>query len=249
MGIATEYNCRGGWTTFSFASTAWVRPPAVHVDIRARTEMKWHDGGSVFDHHRSWAAGSILALLRARYLIQAQPYSLLSAPEKRDEIRKWQAMTGYRLFVETGTFLGETTLAMSGIFERCWTVEIDKSLYEQALVRFNGRQNITALHGDSGTRMVDILKEIDAPAIFWLDGHYSKANTGRGTRDTPIVHELMQIFEHPIRQHVILIDDARTFLGRNGYPTIKSLHRFVRARSPYRMRIANDIIRLHTEAL
>ena len=58
-------------------------------------------------------------------------------------------MTGYKLFVETGTFLGETTLAMSGIFDRCWTVEIDKSLYEQALRRFDGHKNITALHGDS----------------------------------------------------------------------------------------------------
>ena len=48
----------------------------------------------------------------------------------------------YRLFVETGTFLGETTLAMAEIFERCWTVEIDASLYAKALVRFEGRANL-----------------------------------------------------------------------------------------------------------
>lgn len=203
----------------------------------------------MFRRVRSVAAESVLALLRARYLIQAQPYSLLSGPEKREEIRKWQAITGHKLFVETGTFLGETTIAMSGIFERCWTVEIDRPLYDQAVARFTGRQNITALHGDSETLIVDILRDIDAPAIFWLDGHYSKANTGRGITDTPIVNELMRIFEHPITQHVILIDDARDFLGVNGYPTIKALHRFIRARSPYRMRIANDIIRLYHEAL
>jgi hypothetical protein len=203
----------------------------------------------MFHHLRNVAAGYILALLRARYLIQAQPYSLLSGPEKREEIKKWQAMTGHKLFVETGTFLGETTLAMSGIFERCWTVEIDQLLYEQALAKFNGRQNITALHGDSATLMVDILRDIDEPAIFWLDGHYSKANTGRGATDTPIVNELRQIFEHPITQHVILIDDARDFLGVNGYPTIKALRHFVRERSPYRMRISNDIIKLYNEAL
>jgi hypothetical protein len=203
----------------------------------------------MFHRLRNMAAGSLFAVLRARYLIQAQPCSLLSGPEKREEIKKWQAMTGYTLFVETGTFLGETTLAMSGIFERCWTVEIDKSLYEQALVRFNGRRNITALHGDSATLIGDILRDIDAPAIFWLDGHYSKANTGRGEIDTPIVNELRQIFEHPITRHVILIDDARDFLGVNGYPTINALRRFVRARSPYRMRISNDIIKLYNEAL
>jgi hypothetical protein len=203
----------------------------------------------MFRHLRKLAAGPVLALLRARYLIQAQPYSLLSGPEKRAEIKKWQAMTGYKLFVETGTFLGETTLAMSEVFERCWTVEIDASLYAKALVRFEGRTNITPLHGSSGTLISPILKEIDAPAIFWLDGHYSRANTGRGNVDTPILDELTRIFEHPIKEHVILIDDAREFLGVNDYPTIKALHRFVRAHSPYRVRVSNDIIRLYNEAL
>jgi hypothetical protein len=203
----------------------------------------------MFHHLRSMAAGSILAVLRARYLIQAQPYTLLSAPEKREEIKKWQAMTGHKLFVETGTFLGETTLAMSSIFDRCWTVEIDKSLYEQALRRFDGRKNITALHGDSAIRIVDILSDIDAPTVFWLDGHYSGANTGRSAIDTAVVDELARIFEHQIKEHVILIDDARDFLGVNGYPTIKALHRFVRGHSPYRMRVSNDIIRLYNEAL
>jgi hypothetical protein len=203
----------------------------------------------MFHQLRNLAANSAFALLRARYLIQAQPHSLLSGPEKREELKKWQAMTGHRLFVETGTFLGETTLAMADLFERCWTVEIDRALFEQAAAKFAGRAHIKALHGDSETLIVDILKEIDAPAIFWLDGHYSHANTGRGTADTPIVNELAKIFEHPIKRHVILIDDARDFIGVNGYPTIKNLHRFVRSRSPYRMRIANDIIRLYNEAL
>jgi hypothetical protein len=203
----------------------------------------------MFRYLRRLATAPAVALLRARYLLQAQPHSLLSGPEKREEIRKWQAMTGYKLFVETGTFLGETTLAMSGIFERCWTVEIDKALYDRAVATFQGRPNITALHGDSETLIVDILMDIDAPAIFWLDGHYSHANTGRGAMDTPIINELRRIFEHPITRHVILIDDARDFLGINGYPTVKALHHFVRERSPYRMRIANDIIRLYNEAL
>jgi hypothetical protein len=203
----------------------------------------------MFHQLRNLAANSAFALLRARYLIQAQPHSLLSGPEKREELKKWQTMTGHRLFVETGTFLGETTLAMADLFERCWTVEIDKALFEQAAAKFATRSNIKALHGDSETLIVDILKEIDAPAIFWLDGHYSHANTGRGTSDTPIVNELAKIFEHPIKRHVILIDDARDFIGVNGYPTIKNLHRFVRSRGPYRMRIANDIIRLYNEAL
>jgi hypothetical protein len=203
----------------------------------------------MFRHLRHLLARPVLALLRARYLIQAQPYSLLSGPEKRAEIKKWQSMTGYKLFVETGTFLGDTTLAMSEVFEHCWTVEIDAALYARALARFDGRTNITLLHGSSDTLIDPILKDIKEPAIFWLDGHYSRANTGRGTVDTPILAELLKIFQHPIKSHVILIDDARVFIGRNDYPTIEALHQFVRAHSPYRMRLANDIIRLYNEAL
>jgi hypothetical protein len=203
----------------------------------------------MFRYLRSLAASPVMALLRARYLIQAQPYSLLSGPEKRAEIKKWQAITGYKLFVETGTFLGDTTLAMSDVFDHCWTVEIDPSLHAQARARFEGRMNITALQGSSGELIVPILNDIHAPAIFWLDGHYSHGKTGRGNVDTPILDELMRIFDHPIKTHVILIDDAREFIGMRDYPTIKALHRFVRTHSPYRMRLSNDIIRLYNEAL
>lgn len=190
-----------------------------------------------------------LALLRVRYLVQAQPLSLLSGPEKRYEIKKWQAITGYRLFVETGTFLGQTTIEMADVFEHCWTVEIDQKLYEGALSRFESHSNITAILGSSGDHMASILEDVDSPAIFWLDGHYSSHDTGRGDTDTPILQELDQILDHPIKNHVILIDDARDFLGINGYPTISRLRRFVRSRSPYRVRLSNDIIHLVNEAL
>jgi hypothetical protein len=203
----------------------------------------------MFRQIRRLVAGSYMALLRARYLLQAQPHSLLSGPEKRAEIKKWQRITGCRLFVETGTFRGDTTLAMADVFDRCWTIEIDRVLYERAIERFAGRDNITAIHGDSETRMAGILNEIASPTIFWLDGHYSGGSTGRGVRDSPILNELKLIFEHPIKEHVILIDDARQFLGIDGYPTIKELQRFVRAHSPYRVRVTDDIIKLYNEPI
>ena len=198
---------------------------------------------------REMAVRVALVILRTRYLIQAQPLSLLSGQEKRFEIKKWQTITGYRLFVETGTFLGQTTIEMADVFEHCWTVEIDEKLYEEALSRFRSRSNITAICGSSGDHMASILESIDSPAIFWLDGHYSSHDTGRADIDTPILRELDQILNHPIKDHVILIDDARDFLGINGYPTISGLRRFVRTRSPYRVRLSNDIIHLVNDAL
>jgi predicted O-methyltransferase YrrM len=96
-------------------------------------------------------------MLCLRYWLEAQPMSLLSEPEKRDHIRSWQNTTGYRIFIETGTYLGETTLAMADVFDHCYTIEYDRSLYDRANVIFSDRKNITLYHGDSGKLLGSIL--------------------------------------------------------------------------------------------
>ena len=69
-------------------------------------------------------------------------------------------------------------------------------------------------------------------------------------RRTPILPELEAIFAHPIGSHVILIDDARAFLGMKGYPTIKKIERFVRKEGKgYKMIINNDIIVIYREEI
>jgi hypothetical protein len=52
------------------------------------------------------------------------------------------------------------------------------------------------------------------------------------------------VFAHPIDNHLMLIDDARWFVGRNGYPSVRWLHTYVRDKSPYDMVIHDDIIRI-----
>ena len=84
------------------------------------------------------------ALLRLRYWLEAQPMSVLTESEKRDHIRYWQCVTGHQIFIETGTYLGETTLAMAQVFDHCYTIEYDRSLYERANAIFTNRKNITS---------------------------------------------------------------------------------------------------------
>ncbi|MBI2810892.1 MAG: hypothetical protein HYX67_08705, partial [Candidatus Melainabacteria bacterium] len=50
---------------------------------------------------------------------------------------------------------------------------------------------------------------IDAPATFWLDGHYSGPGTAMGNSNTPLLEELKHIAQHPIKTHTLLIDDIR----------------------------------------
>ena len=102
------------------------------------------------------------------------------------------------------------------------------------------------MQGDSSKVLPELLDKIKKPCLFWLDGHYSGGITGKGDLNTPILNELKSIFSHQIKDHVILIDDARCFTGEEDYPTIKALKEFViKNRPDWVFEVRNDIIRIH----
>lgn len=89
------------------------------------------------------------------------------------------------------------------------------------------------------------MRSLQDRALFWLDGHYSGGHTARGKQDTPIRQELRIIFGHRIKGHVILIDDARLFVGADGYPTLDELRRIVQtARPEWGVAVTDDVIRI-----
>jgi hypothetical protein len=91
--------------------------------------------------------------------------------------------------------------------------------------------------------MPAILAGLQEPAVFWLDGHYSGGETGKGVVDDPILISLNQIVAHPIKEHVIFIDDARTFDGREGRPDISDVFNCIKKiNEKYVIRIQSDII-------
>lgn len=138
---------------------------------------------------------------------------------KRRFLRDYARAHDLRVFVETGTFYGDTVAALRGAFDRLHSIELDDTLFAAAQERFAGDRKIALWHGDSGEVLERVLAAVDAPALFWLDGHYSGGGTGRGVEDTPILRELQHIARHPQRErHHIIIDDARLFDGSNSYP-------------------------------
>lgn len=152
-------------------------------------------------------------------------------------------------FVETGTYLGDTLgyIAKSGV--QCTSIELSRELYEAACKRFNGYKNVRLVQGDSGQRLPELLKEINKPVLFWLDGHYSAGITASAETQTPISTELKAILGHPVKTHVILIDDARRFDGSNDYPHLHDLLRVVREGGSYSAEVSADIIRLIPRAV
>jgi hypothetical protein len=152
-----------------------------------------------------------------------------------------------RTFVETGTYLGEMVDAVRDKFEKIFSVELDRRLYERARKRFAKCGHISIMHGDSSTVLPEILSQITQPCLFWLDAHFSAGITARGKTDTPITEELKQILSHPFaREHVILIDDARLFIGESGYPTQEDLRSLVLGALPeWVVQVEDDIICAH----
>ena len=87
---------------------------------------------------------------------------------------------------------------------------------------------------------------MNEPCLFWLDGHYSEGITAKGQLNTPILAELNHILNHSIKDHVILIDDARCFNGLDDYPTIDELKKIIVDKKPaLQFSVADDIIRIH----
>ena len=107
------------------------------------------------------------------------------------------------------------------------SIELDTELFERAKAEFAVFDHITLLHGDSGQLLAEVVASVDAPALFWLDAHYSGGITARGTQETPILQELGIIFGRGNRDDVILIDDVHSFDGNNDYPTLAALEAYV----------------------
>lgn len=147
-------------------------------------------------------------------------------------------------FVETGTYLGDTLGFIARFHTQCTSIELSEDLYEAACKRFSAFSNVNLIHGDSAVRLPELLQSIKQPTLFWLDGHYSAGVTARGNVDTPISEELRAILEHSVKEHVILIDDARCFDGKAGYPFLDDLLRVIRKDIFYDVDVSTDIVRL-----
>lgn len=147
--------------------------------------------------------------------------------------------------VETGTYLGATVDALKDNFEKIYTIELNKRLYKRAKKKFKKYKYIKVFFGDSEKVLPRILKKINGTYLFWLDAHYSKGITSKGTKVTPVWEEINAILADKIKKHVILIDDADAFTGKEGYPALKDVKKLVLERRPQmKFRILHNIIRI-----
>jgi hypothetical protein len=114
------------------------------------------------------------------------------------------------IFIETGSETGEgIQRAIEAGFNKIFSIEFSEQNYLWCRNRFRQNPGVHLIHGDSGIVLDTVLKIIDQPVTFWLDGHNED--------EYPVLQELQAIKMHSVKTHTILIDDLRMFdLAKHG---------------------------------
>ncbi len=141
--------------------------------------------------------------------------------------------------VETGTNYAHMLYVNKDRFREIYSIELDENRAQSARRKFASYSNVHVLQGDSGKVLPQLLPALKEPCLFWLDGHDFDIST-------PVKQELNAIYKHPIRDHVLLIDDARWFDGRTQYPTLEQLREKTAREYPGRtVEVRDDIVRIY----
>lgn len=118
------------------------------------------------------------------------------------------------VFVETGTFQGDTLAQMLPYFEELHSVELSEPLWRKAVARFDGNSKVGLKLGSSPDSLA-VLKPLLAQksVLYWLDAHWCVADDTAGTvSQCPLLAEIAAIGALN-ETSVLLIDDARLFLA------------------------------------
>jgi hypothetical protein len=129
-------------------------------------------------------------------------------------------------WIETGTYLGDTTKKLAKIAQKVISIEPQVELSYFASKRLKRYTNVEVMNSTSENCIASVLTGVSGPTCFWLDGHYSGDVTFQGSEISPITSELIEISSY-LRSHdvVVFIDDFRLFVNSEvtGYPAHSTL--------------------------
>jgi hypothetical protein len=162
---------------------------------------------------------------------------------KQRVVREYGERFGLPTLVETGTYYGEMVAAMKNHFERIYSIEYVPELASRATRKFARDEHVRIFCGDSRLVMPEVLALLEGPALFWLDaGYYGWV--GIRTNEQRLSAELEMILGHRFR-HIILLDDARGLIGRDGIPSVADVKSYVESTFPQRsVEVEYDIMRI-----
>lgn len=154
--------------------------------------------------------------------------------------------TASATWVETGTYLGDTTQLLSQNSRFVYSIEPEPTLFDNAVKRFQGSANVKIIKGTSEAVFPGLLPTLQGDVNFWLDGHYSAGATFKGDKDTPIAEELAAIAANRagMGKVCVLVDDIRLFSSSDpafaDYPKLDHLVDWAR-QNRFNWQIEHDI--------
>ena len=132
--------------------------------------------------------------------------------------------------VESGTYVGDSAALLSEHFRSVTTIERSDGFARAAQERFRDRTDVAVLHGSSAELLEQALPARDVPALFWLDAHYSGGDTAGADYVCPALEEMAVISDQRSAHNtIVLIDDARSFLPSDHWPSIGQICRLMDA--------------------
>lgn len=125
-------------------------------------------------------------------------------------IRGLQQRHGLVTAIETGTFHGQTTLALADVFPSVFTIEVDSELFfsNRALENY---PHVQRYCGSTQRVLPEILKHAEQPVLFYLDAHWRE--------EWPLRRELETIAYSRVTNPVIVIHDCLSPGTDLGYDT------------------------------
>ena len=151
-------------------------------------------------------------------------------------------------FVETGTYKGGTCFWAGHHFDKVYTIEIDPAISKATSENPECPANVKFYVGNSKDVLPGLVNELKGASLFWLDGHWCNVTEMGKDMECPVMDEIRAL--RNLGDSVILIDDARAFLGplppphdNTQWPRIDEIFLLLKAQFPSNLvTIADDVI-------
>ena len=177
------------------------------------------------DQFKFWLKVAKRNLIPESYKWRCSNYSSPSPQHVKIKVLKSHSLPN-ATWIETGTYLGDTTSKLSKIAKKVISIEPQTELSLFASTRLKRKKNVEVINATSESIIAKVLEGISGPTCFWLDGHYSGDVTFQGNEVSPISAELSAISSYLTKNKVVvLVDDFRLFVNSaaTGYPSHSTL--------------------------
>ena len=137
-------------------------------------------------------------------------FPIPAPPEVKRSVLKRNGIPGAN-WIETGTYLGETSFYLSNFFNHVTTIEPNFELHERAKEKYKYIKNIDFVLGASETKFDHVMLSHSGKLNIFLDGHYSGGITSKTEYVTPLVVEVDSIIKNleKFDEIRLFIDDIR----------------------------------------